>query len=174
MPALPPATFDFVVLDAVTIGLFVGLSLSLAQVLQLERAYWVPITCLAVIQGTTLRAVWNKQVQRILGTVVGLLLSWSLLQLALNPWGIALLIMGLSFAVESTVVRHYGIAVVFITPLTLLLAETATLGHSLAGPLIQARLSDTVLGCAVGLAGGVCLHSARFRSVFGALLRRLV
>ncbi len=171
---LPPATFDFVVFDAVVIGLFVGASLALAQALHLERAYWVPITCLAVIQGTTLRAVWNKQLQRILGTAVGLLLSWSLLQLPLDPWRIALLIMGLSFVIESTVVRHYGVAVVFITPLTLLLAEAATLGHSPPGTLIQARLWDTVLGCAVGLVGGVCLHSAKFRAVLGPLLRGLI
>lgn len=36
---LPAATFDFVVFDSIVIGLFVGLSLALAQALQLERPY---------------------------------------------------------------------------------------------------------------------------------------
>lgn len=36
---LPPATFDFVVFDSIVIGLFVGISLALAQALQLERPY---------------------------------------------------------------------------------------------------------------------------------------
>lgn len=73
---LPPASFDFVVFDSVVIGVFVGISLALAQALELERAYWVPVSCLAVMQGASLRAVWNKQLQRIIGTGIGLLLSW--------------------------------------------------------------------------------------------------
>ena len=39
---------------------------------------------------------------------------------------------------------------------------------------MQARLVDTVLGCVVGLAGGVCLHSRRFRSTVGTALRALL
>jgi len=33
---------------------------------------------------------------------------------------------------------------------------------------------DTVLGCAVGLAGGACLHNVTVRSRVTALLRRMV
>ncbi len=171
---LPAATFDFVVLDAVVIGLFVGLSIALAQVLHLERPYWVPVSCLAVIQGASLRAVWNRQAQRILGTGVGLLLSWGLLLLPLTPWSIALTMMALTIVIEMTVVRHYGFATVFITPLTILLAEAATLGHGSASSLIGTRFFDTVLGCVVGLMGAVCLHSPRFRTVVSGWLRRAV
>ena len=73
---LPLPRFDFVVLDSVVVGIFVGISLALSQLLQFERAYWVLVNSLAVIQGQSLRAVWNKQTQRILGTCVGLLLAW--------------------------------------------------------------------------------------------------
>ena len=45
----------------------------------LQRAYWVPVSCLAVIQEVSLRAVWNRQLQRIAGTAVGLLLAMALL-----------------------------------------------------------------------------------------------
>ncbi|MNU03053.1 hypothetical protein D3C72_2469530 [compost metagenome] len=71
-------------------------------------------------------------------------------------------------------VRHYGFAVIFITPMTILLAEAATLGQGPVAALIEARFFDTVLGCLVGLAGGVCIHNARFRAVVGRQLRRLV
>lgn len=171
---LPPASFDFVVFDSVVIGVFVGISLALAQVLQLENAYWVPVSCLAVIQGVSLRAVWNKQFQRILGTGIGLLLSWGLFLLPLDKWGLALTMMALTFVVEMTVVRHYAFAAVFITPLTILLAEAATLGHASPTALIQARFFDTVLGSLVGLAGGICLHSPRFRDAVGRRMRRLL
>ncbi|HEX9783430.1 MAG TPA: hypothetical protein VGA56_11960 [Opitutaceae bacterium] len=40
VPQLPPPTFDFVVFDSVVIGVFVGISLALAQALRLEKAYW--------------------------------------------------------------------------------------------------------------------------------------
>lgn len=123
---LPSPSFDFVVFDSVVIGVFVGISLALAQALRLENAYWVPVSCLAVIQGMSLRAVWNKQLQRILGTGVGLLVSWGLLLLPLDKWSIALVVIVLAFVIETMVVRHYGFATVFITPLTILLAEAAT------------------------------------------------
>jgi hypothetical protein len=171
---LPPADFDFVVFDSIVIGVMVGLSLALAQALHLERPYWVPVSCLAVIQGVSLRAVWNRQVHRILGTAIGLLLAWGLFALPLDKWSISLVMMALAIVIETMVVRHYGIAVIFITPLTIFLAEAANLGHGSAAALVQARLLDTVLGCVVGLVGGICLHSQRFRDVAGRQVRRLI
>ncbi|MBV2133240.1 FUSC family protein [Pseudomonas sp. MAP12] len=174
VPPLPAPTFDFVVFDSVWIGIFVGVSLAAAQALQLEKAYWVPVSCLAVIQGASLQAVWNKQLHRVLGTAIGLLAAWGFLLLPLDKWSIALLMMLLSFVIEVAVVRHYAFAAIFITPLTILLAEAATLGHGSAGALIEARFYDTALGCLVGLIGGICLHSPRFRAVMGRQMRRLV
>lgn len=171
VPPLPEPTFDFVVFDSIVIGAFVGIALAAAQALQLDKAYWVPISCLAVIQGSSLRAVWNKQLQRILGTSVGLVVAWGLLQLPLDKWSISIVMMLLAFIIELTVVRHYALATMFITPLTLLLAEAATMSHGSATALVSARFIDTVLGCAVGLAGGICLHSPRFRSAVGRFIR---
>lgn len=173
-PALPTPSFDFVVLDAVGIAFFVGLSLVLALLLGLERPYWAPISCLAVIQGQSLRAVWTRQTHRIAGTTVGLLLAAGLLALPLNAWGLACLMTALAFVIELLVVRHYGLAVVFITPMTLLLAEAAQLGSVPMEQLLRARLLDTLLGSLTGLLGGLCLHHAGIRHAVGAYLRRLV
>jgi hypothetical protein len=172
-PAPRTVDFDFVILDSVVIGCFVGLSLALAQLLQLPRPYWVPVSCLAVIQSMSLRAVWLRQVQRIAGTALGLAVFWLFAALPLNPWAVAAVITTLSFIIEMLVVRHYGLAVVFITPLTILLAEAVQLGAASPLPLMQARLIDTILGCLVGLAGGACLHSTRFRAVVSGMLRGL-
>ena len=171
---LPKPSFDFVVFDSVVIGVFVGISLAVAQALQLEKAYWVPVSCLAVIQGVSLRAVWTKQLHRVVGTGIGLLVAWGLLLLPLDKWSISLTMMALTFVIEFTVVRHYAFASIFITPLTILLAEAATLGHGSAASLVQARFFDTLLGCFVGLVGGICLHSPRFREVVGRQIRRLI
>jgi hypothetical protein len=174
VPSLPPPTFDFVVFDSVVIGAFVGISLVIAQVLQLEKAYWVPVSCLAVIQGASLRAVWNKQLHRVLGTSIGLLAAWGMLLLPLDKWSISLVMMALTFVIEFSVVRHYAFAAVFITPLTILLAEAATLGQGSSSVLVYARFFDTVLGCLVGLVGGYCLHSPGFRNVAGPQIRRII
>lgn len=140
----------------------------------MQKAYWVPVSCLAVIQGASLRAVWNKQLHRVVGTCIGLLVSWGLLLLPLDKWSISLTMMVLTFVIESTVVRHYAFATIFITPMTILLAEAVTLGHGSPFALVQARFFDTVLGCFVGLVGGICLHSPRFRDVVGRQIRCLI
>ena len=132
------------------------------------------MSCLAVIQGASLRAVWSKQVHRILGTCIGLVLSWMLLSLSLDQWRVAVMMMVLAFMIEVLVVRHYALAVIFITPMTIFLAEGAHLGQGTPDALLHARLLDTVLGSLVGLVGGVCLHSPRFREPVGRQLRRLL
>ncbi|ABD07661.1 conserved hypothetical protein [Rhodopseudomonas palustris HaA2] len=170
---LAQADFDVVVLDSVLIGCAVGVSLALAQALQLERPYWVPVSCLAVIQGLSVRAIWNRQLHRILGTVLGLVIAAGLLSLPLEKWSIAFLVLGLSFVIEIAVIRHYGFAVIFITPLTIFLADAATLGHGIPVEIIEARLIDTVLGCLVGFFGGILLHNAGFRRLVRPMIRRL-
>ncbi len=172
-PALRPE-FEFAVVESVMIGGFVGLSLALAHLLQLPRPYWVPVSCLAVIQGVSLRAVWVRQFHRIAGTAAGLLVAWGLASLPLNAWGVAAMMTLLAFIVETLVVRHYGLAVVFITPMTLLLAEAGHLGAGSPGEVMAARLLDTVVGCAVGLVGGWFIHNGRCRAVMGLALRRLL
>lgn len=174
VPPLPQADFDFVVVDALIIGMAVGLSLLLAGLLQLDRPYWVPVSCLAVMQGANLRAVWNRQLQRLLGTGLGLLLTWLLISLPLTAWSVALLVMLLSAVIESLVVRHYGLASVFITPMAILLAEAAHLGQGTASALIEARFYDTLAGGLLGLLGGLSLHWPPLRQGLSRLVRQLL
>ncbi len=171
---IPAFDFDVVVYDSVVIGLAVGLSLGLAQALQMPRPYWVPVSCLAVIQAASLRAVWIRQIQRILGTLAGVGLTWVLLRVPLGPWGIAAAVMALTVVVETLVVRNYGIAAMFITPLTILLADAANIGAIPLSALLTARLLDTVVGAVIGLLGGVCLHHGTVRERLNHGLRRIL
>ncbi|MRX50395.1 FUSC family protein [Paracoccus sp. S-4012] len=173
IPPPPEPDFDGLWIDPVVIGLAVGLSLALAQALGLDKAYWVAVSCLAVMQGLSLRAAWNRHVHRTLGTAIGLGLTWVLLSLLAGNWEIALALTALTFLIETAIVRHYGFAAVFITPLTIILAEAPNLGGNTAA-LMEARLLDTVLGTSIGFAGAACLHSPAFRRRFGAMLRRLI
>jgi uncharacterized membrane protein YccC len=169
---LPVPTFDFIVFDSLVIGLSVGLSLIAAEMLELKNPYWAPVSCLAVIQGASFRAAWERQTHRLLGTILGLGLAWALLALHLDKWGLSAVMIVLAFIIEMAVMRHYGFAAIFITPLTILLAEAAQIGSGSANSLILVRLYDTLLGCGCGLFGAACLHNSRFRDVAGAPLRR--
>ena len=176
VPALSPPSqpdFDVVVTDSVVIAAFVGLSLLAAHALQLERPYWVPVSCLAVIQGASVRAAWTRQLQRILGTALGLLVFLGITQMPLSPWGVAAALTLLTLVIETLVVRHYGLAAVFITPLAILLAEAGQGLVIAPQQLMQARLMDTVIGSVLGLTGAICLHSPGFRATLGRGLRRL-
>lgn len=149
---------------SVFIGMVVGSSLLLAQLLGLNNPYWVPISCLAVIQGSNLRDIWNKQLHRIVGTFLGVI--WISLLFQAKPesdWQVAIWIVFLSFVIELTVARHYATAVMFITPMTILLANAAQVNESSLWSLTQSRLLDTGIGCASGLFGGICLHFIRRR-----------
>lgn len=159
-PLHPPSSADLEValVDSVLTGMFVGASLALAAMLGLEKAYWVPVSCLAVMQGVTLRASWSRNVHRIVGTVLGMGLTWLLLPFLTNSWAIALTVTMLTFLIETAVVRHYAFAAIFITPLTILLAESSSPGPVSSAMLMQTRLIDTVVGALIGLVGAVCLH----------------
>ena len=168
----PPPAFDFVVFDSIVIGLSVGVSFLAAQVLGLEKGYWVAVSCLAVIQGVNRRSIWERQVHRVAGTALGLGLTWLVFLLPLNPYGFALLVMALAFVIETLVVRHYGVAAIFITPMAILLGDAGHFPLGDAGVLIQSRFLDTVLGSLIGFLGGVAIHSPAFRTRVGEPLRR--
>ncbi len=63
--------------------------------------------------------------------------------------------------------RNYGLAVIFITPLTVLLAEASTVALP-PDQLVLARMSDIVLGSVIGFVGGVILHHPEILAYFEA------
>ena len=118
-PPLPDWVFSDLLIDSVIIGIAVATSLWLALLLDLPRPYWAPVSCLAVVSGVNFRAAWVKHIHRIFGTAIGLVAAWFLLSIPFEPWQVAFVMMFLSFIIEVLVVRHYGFATVFITPMTI-------------------------------------------------------
>ena len=168
-PASPPLArrVKGIIPDAIVIGLFVGGSLLLAQFMKLGNPYWVPISCAAIMQGASFRAVWHRKIHRIIGTAIGMGLAWIIFSLPLRPWELVGAIMALNFMVELLVVRNYGLAVIFITPLTVLLAEASTVALP-PDQLVLARMFDIVLGSVIGFVGGAILHHPEILAYFEA------
>lgn len=146
-----------IVLESAVISLFVGGGYLLALLIQLDNPYWVPVSTAAIMQGATFRAVWHRNVHRILGTIVGMGLAWLIFSRSPNVWVLACLVSLLSFIIEALVTRNYGLAVIFITPMTVILADFAAASADIER-LMQARLIDILLGSCIGYIGGWVIH----------------
>ncbi|WP_442787190.1 FUSC family protein [Flavobacterium suncheonense] len=152
------------IFEAVVIGFFMSLSLLIGLLLKLDNPYWLPISCAAVIQGVTLQQVWRRTFQRILGTFAGLVLTWFLLQLELNLFWICFSIVVFQFIVETLIVRQYALTIVFITPLTIFLADVGNSLRMEPGELIATRFLDIIIGSVIGAVAGWLLHHQYLRN----------
>lgn len=133
------------------IGVLLGL------VVDPERTYWIVGSAVAVIGvAAARRAAFQRGLHRMLGTIVGA--GVYILLALLHPAGIwlALLLGALQFSIELVVVRHYALALVFITPLVLLLTGAAT-GSIGSLDVAGERIIDTLVGAVLGAVSGV-LH----------------
>lgn len=135
-----------------------ALTLIIGHLLEFNNTYWISIAAVAIIQGRNFEHVRQRNMHRILGTFVGIGLAWIIL--IFNPEKIVMIVIitVLQFIIELFVVRNYGLAVIFITPLTILLTETGSEVHHQVETLMQARLLDTIIGSLIGLAAGFFLH----------------
>lgn len=168
-PATPTPTYSYepdTISESIIVAGFVSLALLIPLMLNMSNPYWAAVSCFLIIQGIHLRTMWIKQLHRLLGTLVGAGLASWMLSWGLSIWGIAISILVMMLCIEFLVDRHYGLAVVFITPLTIFIAEYGS-GLPLTSAVYQevthTRLLDTLLGCMVGLGGGVVMHSTNLR-----------
>lgn len=138
------------------ISLVIGGGFYLVLSLEVRSPYWVPISSIAILQGIGLRHIWQRMFHRLVGTFVGLGLAGVILSLPLDPWGTAIVVFVLGFFIEALVTRNYALAVVFITPLTLIFAEINSHSESV-GHLMLVRFVDTLVGSIFGFLGGVAL-----------------
>ncbi|AYN01417.1 FUSC family protein [Chryseobacterium sp. 3008163] len=144
--------------ESTIIGLIMMLTLIVGHLLKFQNTYWISISTVAIIQGRNFEHVRQRNMHRIFGTFIGLGLA-SLI-LLFDPEKILMIgiIVVLQFIVELMIVRNYGLAVIFITPLTLLLIEAGSPIHHDVENLMEARLLDTIIGSLMGLAAGFFLH----------------
>lgn len=167
-PIVPAPLYTYepdMISDSLIVTSFVSLALAIAVLLKMPYPYWAAISCFIIIQGMQLRTMWIKQVHRLLGTLVGMAVAGWMLSWGLSIWGVAIAVLMMMLCIESLVDRHYGLAVIFITPLTIFIAEygSVSLVQPVAEEVIRVRMLDTTIGCVVGLSGGLAIHSNRLR-----------
>ena len=161
---------SLVLRHALRVALVTAIAVWLAGVLRLPRGYWVTITVVIIMQPYT-GATTLKAVQRVIGTVVGAILTAALS--ALFHDARAILVLSFIFAGVSVALLpiNYTAFSVFLTPTFVLLAEANAGDWHLA----EVRVLDTVVGGALALLGARLLWPApewkRLPTYMGAALR---
>lgn len=124
--------------------------------------YWAMVGAVAAVGGAHVTARLIRGVQRLVGTLLGVLIAAGLLALHLPPWLVIVVAVVLQAGAELFVGRNYGIAMLFITPLALLMV-------SLASPvapemLLRDRVIETLIGVTVGTVVAIVSAGLRRRS----------
>ncbi|MDN5604769.1 FUSC family protein [Rothia sp. HC945] len=118
------------------------------QLSGLSHAYWAMVAAVAPIAAPNVTARLYKCIQRIVGTFGGILIAAFLFSTGLHEWHMAVYVVILQFLAEAYVMRNYGFAMFFVTPLALMMVQLA---HP-ASPteILTARMAETAIGAAVG------------------------
>ncbi|MFC4605984.1 FUSC family protein [Rhodococcus kronopolitis] len=116
-----------------------------------DRPDWAVITAVLVLhQGPDRILGTYRGIHRVAGTVVGVLVFAVLFSLHLSGVWLVLTVMALQLLFELFVSRNYGVAVVFITPLAILIGNTGQ-PHAAVAPVVWERLVETAIGVTVAL-----------------------
>lgn len=125
------------------------------QSLHFANPYWITISTAAVLQGRKLKFIFHRNIQRIMGGMIGLLLGLFLFSLHLGTLETICMIIILNVLVEYCMVRNYGLANFFTNPLSLLLASLSS--SLFPEELFGARFAGLVIGSLIGLVGAALI-----------------
>jgi uncharacterized membrane protein YccC len=155
---------------ALRVAVVVAAAVAITELLQLKRGYWLTITVIVIMQPYT-GATTHRALQRVLGTVLGALITAALGALFHDPWAILLLSFVFAAACVALLPLNYAAFSVFLTPTFVLLAEAGAGDWHLA----TTRVVNTLLGGALALAGSRLLWPSpewtRLPGYMGAAIR---
>ena len=100
--------------------------------------------------GTYLGLAVRRAAQRLGGTIGGLAIATAVLAVNPQDYVLAATLGALQVLIQLTVTRHYATAMLFVTPLALLLASGAS-GSASAEHLTGDRLVETAIGAGATL-----------------------
>jgi len=133
---------------AVRMAICLSAALWLSRLLQLPHGYWLPMTA-AIVLRPDFAATFNFGLLRVLGTVLGLVLTTVLLHVTPDePWAHLALMAVLCMAFRYLAGAHYGIAVAALTGTVVILLSFEGVNPGLA---VSDRVLNTALGCGMAL-----------------------
>jgi uncharacterized membrane protein YccC len=123
-------------------------ALLVSRLLKLPHGYWLPMTT-AIVLRADFAATFNFGLLRVVGTVLGLVLTTALLHLTpASPWAHLALMALLCMTFRWLANAHYGIAVAALTGTVVILLSYEGVNSSVA---VTDRVINTVLGCGMAM-----------------------
>ena len=116
----------------------------------LPFSYWAQIAAIAPLSVPGRTAQVERGLHRVVGTTLGVVTTAFLLSFPSQAWQLVVWVVILQFLAEMFVMRNYSMALLFITPLALLMVQLAN--PEPVGAMLQARVLETAIGVVVGLA----------------------
>ena len=133
------------------------LSGTAATAIGIGHPYWAMVAAVAAVTGADTAARLTRAVHRMAGTLAGVLIAAALLAPHLPLLAIIAIVAVLQFATELCVSRNYALAVLFLTPLALLMG---TLSQPVsAWSLVHDRAIETIFGVTAGIAVSLATHA---------------
>ena len=143
---------SIVFLNSARFGIVLSAATIIAFSFTFNRPYWIPLSCAAVMLGSTIMSTFHRAIQRCTGTILGLILANIILSFQPQGFMIVIINVTLTLLTELFIVKNYAVAAVFITPNALLLAESSTKNYNTYF-FASARITDILIGAAIGLIG---------------------
>jgi uncharacterized membrane protein YccC len=133
---------------AVRTAVCLSAALWISRQLNLPHGYWLPMTA-AIVLRPDFAATFNFGLLRVVGTVLGLVLTTVLLHITPSePWTHLALMAVLCMAFRYLATAHYGIAVAALTGTVVILLSLGGVSSSAA---VMDRVINTALGCGMAL-----------------------
>jgi uncharacterized membrane protein YccC len=133
---------------AVRMAACLSAALLVSRLLELPHGYWLPMTT-AIVLRADFAATFNFGLLRVVGTVLGLVLTTALLHLTPDsPWAHLALMAVLCMAFRWLANAHYGIAVAALTGTVVILLAFEGVNSGVA---VTDRVINTALGCGMAM-----------------------
>jgi len=133
---------------AVRMAVCLSVALLVSRLFKLPHGYWLPMTA-AIVLRADFSATFNFGLLRVVGTVLGLVLTTALLHLTPDsPWAHLALMALLCMAFRWLANAHYGIAVAALTGTVVILLAFEGVDSGVA---VTDRVINTALGCGMAM-----------------------
>jgi hypothetical protein len=159
--------------QAVQVAIATGLAVAAGDALSGQRYYWAVLAAFIAFTGTATAAqTVSKAVNRVLGTMIGLLAAIPLVAVTGNGFAVVLPLVLLSIFGAFYLMRvSYALMTFFIT---LLLGELYALLGTFTPELMLLRLVETAVGGAIGIAVALLVLPIRTQAVTVAARRAVL
>lgn len=156
---------------ALRVGLAALLAGIAADLLGLGHAYWAAVSAVSIMQATSTAMSVPRLVQRVSGTVLGVLIGFAVLSAGPPVWALVVLLAALQWGAEMTVTVNYALGLMFATPVALLVSSIGAPADP--GALGWSRFCATLLGAAIAVLVAWALPNGAWLSRVHDAMRRV-